>query len=190
MTLDKDQAAAALADIGASQSRATSLYSYSRAAPFIFLVGVMWFVADLTIQFAPLSEPLGNLVWPIVSAVSIPAFIVLMLMQARNNARPRGRSTMWKSLGLWLIIFAFVAGTFQIFYPFNGRQTSSFIGMFIGAVYAALGLWMGWRLMAIGLALALLSFAGFLWVHQYYAAYMGVVGGGGLMLSAFWLRKV
>jgi hypothetical protein len=47
---------------------------------------------------------------------------------------------------------------------------------------------MGWRLVVIGAALTALSLFGYYEVHQYYLAYMGVVGGGALIASGLWLR--
>ncbi len=48
---------------------------------------------------------------------------------------------------------------------------------------------MGWRMVAIGAALAVLSLVGFFAVHDYYLAYMGLVGGGSMVLSGLWLRR-
>ena len=191
MTLDKSEAAHALAEIGASQRRSSSLYSYTRAAPYMALAGLMWLVADLLLQFSSFNK---GLIWPVVSGLGTIGFIALALIQ---NRHPRsGVATdekardgiFWRIMGVWLIVFAFMVATFTILPPTDGTQTHTFIGVFFGCLYAVIGLWMGWRLVATGIALAALSLFGFFEVHEYYLAFMGVVGGGALMLSALWMR--
>jgi len=191
MTLDKSEAAQALAEIGASQRRSSSLYSYTRSAPYMALAGLMWLVADLLLQFSALNK---GLIWPVVSGLGTVGFIALAVVQNRSPrigsaAEERAKDAVfWRIMGLWLVVFAFMAATFTIFPPTDGAQSHTFIGVFFGCSYAALGLWLGWRLVATGVALVALSLFGFFEVHQYYLAYMGVIGGGGLMLSALWMR--
>jgi hypothetical protein len=195
MTLDKSEAAQALAEIGASARRSSSLYSYSRSAPYLFIAGVMWLVADLLTQFTPYK----SLTWPVVSAIGTIVFIAVAILQTRGARRDgayatvdgdrAGRTGMfWKICGVWLAIFAFMVASFTIFPPTNEFQPHTFIGVFCGCLYVALGMWMGWRMVAVGVALAGLSLFGFFEVRDYYLVFMGVVGGGALMLGAFWLR--
>jgi hypothetical protein len=192
MTLDKTQAAQALAEIGASQRRSSSLYSYTRSAPYMALAGLMWLVADLLLQFSSLNK---TLIWPVVSGLGTLVFIALALVQNRTGPRPGSAAeekardgVFWRIMGVWLTVFIFMAATFTVFQPTDGVQTHTFIGVFFGCTYAVIGLWMGWRLVATGIALTALSLFGFFEVHQYYLAFMGVVGGGALMLSALWMR--
>lgn len=193
MTLDKSEAAQALADIGATSRRSTSLYSYNRAAPYVFIAGLMWLAGDLLTQFTPYK----SLAWPVVSAIGYVAFLATAIIQTRQDGRnglragaeaSAGRRMFWKFCGVWLATFAFMASTFIIFPPTNEFQPHTFIGVFCGCLYVAIGMWMGWRMVAVGVALAGLSLFGFFEVREYYLVFMGVVGGGALMLSAFWLR--
>jgi len=188
MTLDKSEAAQALAAIGASARRSSSLYSYNRSAPYVFIAGVMWLVADLLTEFTPYK----SMTWPVVSIIGCIAFFATAIVQTRRDARSGtgvGREGMFgKIVGVWLATFAFMAATFTIFPPTNEFQSHTFIGVFFGCLYIALGMWMGWRLVTVGVALAGLSLFGFFEVRDYYLVFMGVVGGGALMLSAFWLR--
>jgi len=192
MTLDKTAAAEALAEIGASQRRSSSLYSYTRAAPYMALAGLMWLVADLLMQFSSFNK---TLIWPVVSILGTIGFIALALTQNRTGSRPGSVAeekakdgVFWRIMGVWLTVFVFMVATFIVFQPSDGIQTHTFIGVFFGSVYTAVGFWMGWRMVATGIALTALSLFGFFEVHQYYLAYMGVVGGGALILSALWMR--
>jgi hypothetical protein len=187
MTLDKTEAARALAEIGASERRSSSLYGYSRAAPYMALAGLMWLVADLLTEFSPTGR---SVIWPIVSLVGTLGFVALAVFQKRGPAQSQARANgnFWRAMGVWIAIFVFMLATFNVFAPSNGYQTHTFIGVFFGCTYVCVGLWIGWRMVATGIALTALSLFGFYEVHDYYLAYMGVVGGGALMLGALWLR--
>jgi len=190
MTLDKSGAAEALAEIGQSQKRSASLYSYTLSAPYLFLTGLMWLVADLLFQFTDWGK---HWAWIVVSVISLPIFVVVSVFQARQRkpASTKGFDDhFWKAQGIWIISVIFVVGTFVIFAPSNGRYIHSFIGLASGAAYAALGLWMGRRIFAVGVFIAVFSMIGHLFIFEYYTAFMGIVCGGGMMLSALWLRRV
>jgi hypothetical protein len=190
MTLDKTQAAQALADIDQSQRYSSSLYSYTRSAPYVVIAGLMWLTADLLMQFSPFDK---TWIWPVVALIGTAAFFAVASGQNRAESRagtPARRGHMGRIVVVWLAIFAFIVATFSIFGLQDGRQEHSFIGVFFGCLYVAVGVFMGWRIVAIGVALAVLSMVGFYAVHDYYLAYMGVVGGGALILSGLWLRRV
>jgi hypothetical protein len=190
MTLDKSAAAHALAEIDESGRRSSSLYSYRRAAPYFIVAGLMWLVADLLLEFSPFEK---NWIWPVVSVVGTVAMILLTVFQTRpaSAAVTAGKKGMfWRIVAVWLAIFVFMVATFTIYGVSNGRQSHSFIGVFCGCLYVALGAYMGWRMVAVGVLLAALSLFGFFEVHQYYLAYMGLVGGSALIGSGLWLRAV
>lgn len=190
MTLDKSAAAHALAEIDESGRRSSSLYSYGRAAPYVILAGLMWLVADLLTEFSPFNK---TWIWPIVSMVGTVGFVVLAMRQAKPAnaaAVPEKRGLFWRILVVWLAVFAFMVATFSIFGLADGRQEHSFIGVFFGCTYVAVGAFMGWRMVVVGIALTALSLFGYFDVHQYYLAYMGLVGGGALIVSGLWLRAV
>ena len=190
MTLDKTQAAHALAEIDETGRRSGSLYSYGRAAPYVMLAGLMWLVADLLMEFSPFDK---TWIWPVVSLLGTVGFVLIAVRQTRPAnaaAVPAKRGLFWRIVLVWLATFAFMASTFSIFGLADGRQEHSFIGVFFGCVYIAVGAFMGWRMVVVGMALTALSLFGFFQVHEYYLAYMGLVGGGALIVSGLWLRAV
>jgi hypothetical protein len=190
MTLDKAAAAHALAEIDESGRRSSSLYSYRRAAPYLIIAGAMWLVADLLTQFSPFNKAW---IWPVASLVGTVGSILFSFTQTRQNDRSQTvgkRNLFWKFMVVWLAVFAFMVATFSIYGLDDGRQQHSFIGVFFGCLYVAVGVFMGWRMVAIGVALTALSLFGFFEVREYYLAYMGLVGGGALIVSGLWLRAV
>jgi predicted membrane-bound mannosyltransferase len=87
---------------------------------------------------------------------------------------------------LFLVALIFVMA------PVGGKQVHSMFGLFFGAVYVVMGLWMGWRLLATGVAVFALTLVAFyaLPLDAEYLLFMGVIVGGGLLLGGLWLRKV
>ena len=55
---------------------------------------------------------------------------------------------------------------------------------------ATRGYRIGWRLFAVGAITATLILGGFVYMHDHFSLYMGVVGGGALIAGGLWLRKV
>lgn len=190
MTLDKSGAAEALAEIGQSQRRSAQLYSYSVSAPYLFLTGAMWLIADLAFEYTDIGKYVA---WPFVTFAAIPIFVAIAIYQSRRRTPKTGArldTHFWKGMALWLLAFLFVTGTFVIFAPIDGIKVHSFIGLAMGVVYAAMGLWMGRRMLIMGFAIIALTALGHFFIHEHYVTYMGVVGGGGMMLGALWLRRV
>ncbi len=191
MTIDRPAAAEALAEIAQSQERSAHLYAYTKFAPYLMLTGAMWLTADVVFQLVPTARAW---IWPAVTLVSTPLFILIAARQAAGRGKQAGAGRLdrrfWRGMATWLLISAFVFGTFAIFWPVHGVQTHSFAGLLAGVAYAIAGLWLGRRVLGIGLAVAALTMVGHFYVREYYTLYMGVVGGGGMMLAGFWLRQV
>jgi hypothetical protein len=72
----------------------------------------------------------------------------------------------------------------------SGIEIHSIFGIVFGFLYMGFGLWMGWRILALGAALTVLTLVGFYEVRAWYGLYMGLVSGGALILGGFWLRRL
>jgi hypothetical protein len=91
-----------------------------------------------------------------------------------------------------IICGLFLVALFFITAPLAPKQIHSVFGLFFGALYVVMGLWIGGRLMVTGLVLVALTLGAFyaLPFGVAYMLFMGVVVGGGLALGGLWLRKV
>jgi hypothetical protein len=67
---------------------------------------------------------------------------------------------------------------------------NAYISLVVGLVYVGAGTVAGWRWVAVGGAVVALTLVGHLLLHDYYFAWMAVVGGGALILGGLWLRKL
>lgn len=197
MQLDKRAAAESLAAMKDVEKRSGDLYGYAMAAPYIFVAGLGWFVADLVFQFVPEAR---RAVWPAASMLVGAASVVIAARQSMTREqglhaggqmpKPALDQAFWRSMALCGLASAFVVASFYVFAPVSGVQIHSFIGIALGTAYAAAGLWLGVRILVTGLGIAVLTLAGHAFARDIYAIYMAVVGGGGMMLGAWWLRKV
>jgi hypothetical protein len=184
MTISKDAAAQALGEIEAARGRMFEARSYASASPFLIIWGAVWMFADLFMQFAP--PALVNYGWPVGILVGMTASI------AASFTLPKRANTSvgWRGFGLWGVIAGFFIVLFLVIPVTSGIEIHSIFGVVFGFLYMGFGLWMGWRIFALGAALAVLTLIGFYEVRAWYGLYMGLVSGGALILGGFWLRRL
>jgi hypothetical protein len=184
MTITKDDASQALSEIDAAQVRVWQAKAYSRAAPFLIIWGAVWMVADILTQF----EPGWGLSWPACILLGVVAsFVVGAGFSRRPDADRAGG---WRQMASWLVVMAFIVTLFFVIPVTSNREIHSIFGLVFGFIYIAMGLWIGWRLAALGVVLAVLTLTGFYGVGAWYPLYMGLVSGGALVLGGLWLRRL
>jgi hypothetical protein len=72
--------------------------------------------------------------------------------------------------------------------PETSRQTNAMISIFFPFLYMCGGIWIGWRLFAIGLFTAAMILIGYFYIGGWYDLWMGVFAGGSLIAGGLWLR--
>ncbi|HLY79325.1 MAG TPA: hypothetical protein VKQ70_08120 [Caulobacteraceae bacterium] len=180
MSITKDDASQALGEIDAADGRVREMRAYARAAPFLMIWGLVWMGCDLANQFAPQFA----LAWPIGIAIgSVASFVAGFRL-------PRTGAADWRYFAVWWLVIGFIVALFFVIPVTSGREIHSVFGLVFGFIYVGMGLWTGWRLPALGVALAALTLIGFYEVTTWYGLYMGLVSGGALFLGGLWLRRV
>lgn len=185
MQISRDDAADALRDVEAAQTRAGEMRGYRAAAPYLIGWGLIWVIGYSLMAVRPMSE--WGLIWLPLDLIGIGASI------AAGNRMPRApgaaRAGFGRVIAAVLFVALYVAATYAVFAPRDVLPYLLYPGMVVGAVYVMIGLvWMP-RLSWIGVTIFALSVAGLLIPHDYLLFWMAAVGGGGLMLSGFWLRS-
>jgi len=186
MSITKDEASQALGEIETARGRVWQAKAYGATAPFLIIWGLVWMGADAANQF----EPRWALAWPIGILVGTVASLVAGFNLPRAPARPGERGGSWRNFAVWMVVMAFIVSLFLVIPITSAREEHSIFGLVFGFIYVGMGLWIGWRLLALGVALAALTLIGFYWVDAWYSLYMGVVSGGALVLGGLWLRKL
>lgn len=186
MTISKDDASAALGEIDAAGARLQEVRAYGRAAPFLIIWGVVWIVCDLAVQFAPRF----GYAWPVGVLIGTLASFAAGARLRKPSTRPGANAGSWRYFANWFLVMGFISTLFLVIPVTSARQVHSVFGLVFGFIYVGMGLWAGWRLLALGAALVALTLIGFFQIGAWYFLYMGLVGGGALLLGGLWLRKI
>ena len=182
MTITRDEASQALGEIDAADGRVKQARAYARVAPFLIIWGLVWMACDLANQFAP------RLDWAWLAGIAVGT--VASFVAGFSLSKSRTGDGDWRNFVVWLVVMGFIAALFFIVPVTSGREVHSIFGIVFGFIYLGMGLWTGWRLLALGAALVVLTFVGFYEIGAWYSLYMGLVSGGALLLGGLWLRKI
>jgi hypothetical protein len=192
VTLSKAEAAQALEQIGAAGMRMARLKGYGDAAGHMIVWGVVWLVANGVSDLAP---RFGNAAW--LSGIAIGSVASSLIGAARIRRMGRdpsssalGRPANWRFGMNFLVICGFFAAMFFVIGPLSARQGNALISLFWCFAYMLAGVWIGWRIFAIGAITAVLTIFGFVALKAHFALWMGLVGGGSLIAGGLWLRRV
>ncbi|HEY3798756.1 MAG TPA: hypothetical protein VGL58_10425 [Caulobacteraceae bacterium] len=189
MPISRDEASRALGEIEGAHDRIREITAYGYAAPYFLVWGAVWLIADIGTQLGPLI--VREWLWPAASSLGVLVSIALSVTQNRAGryARPR---LGWRVYGVMAAVAAFCVAVIAVFQPMSVKQSHSLFGLVAGFAYLLEGLWLGWRLIALGVALIALTLVGFYTLSLFggYLVFMGVVGGGALILGGLWLRRI
>ncbi|MDH7975303.1 hypothetical protein QH494_24215 [Sphingomonas sp. AR_OL41] len=186
MSISKSDATISLQeveDVGRQTRRAGG---YAVASPHLILWGAIWLVGYTV---SGLTNPsLWGLVWmPLVLVGALGG----TFLARRSHVRGVPRGAMGgRSLGLAIATAIFFLSIYTVFRPVSIAPYLMLPVLFTALMYVAIGLY-GWpRFGWIGFAIFLVSMGGYLFAIQWLPFFLGLSGGGGLMLGGFWLRKV
>lgn len=182
--ISPNEAADTLRNIEAAANRSSTALGYEMASPHLILWGVIW-VIGYGVSYV---RPEWSIIWlPLVAVGSLASFWVGYRMNARIGVQkydPRQFYT-------FLAVFIFIVAQCVIFAPMNSLQISTYFPILVAFYYALIGIWIrGTRMLLLGIATIVLTFAGYYWLHPHYLLWMAIVGGGGLILGGIWLRRV
>lgn len=190
MNVTREEAAQALDDISRANERIAQLKGYHHGAPYFIVWGLVWLVANSGVHFMPAEQ---KYIWPGSVAVGFAISTVIGVLQSRKWSRGAPASQSDRRIGTRIgltavVVMAFITCLTMIAQPNSSREINAIISIVFPFLYMAAGIWAGWRLFAIGLVTAVGIMAGFFWMPEYFALWMGVFGGGSLIAGGIWLR--
>ena len=159
--------------------RSATLHRYEAASPHLILWGVIYAVA-YTASFLRPAE--ANLIW----TVATPAGILGNVLIARG-CKPS--ADLGFALGAIAALLAFTCAAVAVMQPRDPQQIAAFVPLVVALVYVMFGLRHGLRFAATGIALGVLTCAGFFALRETFMLWMAVIGGGSLILAGLWLRR-
>lgn len=187
MSLSSKEAAETLSDVERAARRSARAYSYNRSSPHLIIWGLCWVIGYAGTYFF---LPQTNLVWAAtIVAGMVASTITGKVMHTSCDAKAGARHGL-RMFGLIGIAAVFMGATYAIMGPLHGLQPAAFPALLVAAAYCAVGLWLGTRYLILGALVFALTLAGYFYLPQYYLLWMGFVGGGALILTGLWFRKV
>ena len=184
MSVTPEQAEEALRQVERARSRSVEFYSYRISSSQFILWGVFWLIGYGGTDLAP------NRAGYIWGGLTL-AWQILGFMLNRPGSRAgggTGTDYRWRQFAIFVTFAVFIICTMAIMQP-RGSEMGAFVPLLVAAIYVVLGLWLGWRYSAIGIAIAILTMAGFFLLPAHFLLWMAGVGGGALILTGLWLRR-
>ena len=180
MSIDAESAKDSLCDIDAVVSRFRQSSLYRGTSVLVMLWGALVACGYVSSTYIP--ERAG-LIWILADSVGLMATFAIGL-----RYRHRGAEFDWRIVVAVLLFFAFGMVCSRIGH-FGWRESDAFWPILFMFGYALAGLWLGRVFIWLGLGVAALSFAGYLWVEHWFELYLACVDGGGMILAGLWMRR-
>lgn len=183
MNITPTEAADALRDIDQSATHSRQLKGYRHAAPYFFMWGLIWIVGYTATGISPANAWLWM---PLAAGGATGSFII-----GRFQARPQANRVSPVRVGLtWAAVTAFYVAVLLVMRPHELNQFSAFPALLAAVIYALIGVWFLPRWLWLGLGIFVATLAGYYLLAPWFSFWMAAVGGGGLFLTGFWMRKV
>ena len=183
MMMDSKEATAALDEIEAIARRVRQSKYYRTASMILVLWGVLTAVGNIVTFVVPV---LATFAW---AAVYVLGTAGTLIAAGWRNSRAASRTFDMRMLAAYLMFFAFgflwTVGLVHL----PPRLLDVFWPSYFMLAYAIAGLWLGMAFFAIGVAIAVLTLAGYFWAGPWFDLWMAVVNGGGLVLGGLWMRR-
>jgi hypothetical protein len=189
MTVKPDDAAASLSAIAAVEQRTRQTLAYGRSGAAFILWGVLLAIGYTLEHFSAVvysSPAMAKTAWGVVA---FTGFAGCALLIRRKSAQRRSRADLRLLYGQ-LVLYGYGWIFVTMLWPLTPRQLNVFWPNIFMLGFVIAGLWLGHLFMLLGLSLTALSLVGYVWAGDWFALWMAVVGGGGLILGGLWLRRV
>jgi hypothetical protein len=186
MVISHEEAANALQQVGEAHDKAVLVERYRNASPFLILWGAIWMLADSLSDFYPRDV---GLIW---NTASLFGIAVSFAIGWRLGTTQRGgtRHYSWRLAATMAAVFAYFAATGAVLPQMTPLEIGEWISLFFGFAYVVVGIWAGWRILAVGAAMVVLILFGAFGLSSHQYLWLGLLSGGALLLGGFWLRKV
>lgn len=181
MTIQPDQAAAALAEIDDTVARLRQSQFYQHSSFFLLLWGPIVALSYVVTQFAPQYAGKTWLAGSLLGAFASTIIASLARSGARRSFDPRPISAYAVFIGFGVALVGLG--------HYGPREIGAFWTLYFMTAYTMAGFWLGRAYVLIGAAVALLTMLGYAFAGPWFALWMALVNGGGLILGGLWMRR-
>lgn len=183
MNVSPEEARDALHAVREVELRARRAIALAGVGPILMVWGVVWLVGNLGSTLLTGSEK-GTL-WLVVNSVGVLATIFVVSRLTRRVRNPIG-----PRIGLlWLFLFAYGAMWIWMARPASAIEIGFLATTIAMFGYVILGLWLDKLFMWIGLGVTALTITLYLLMPGSFELWMGILGGGALLLSGVYIHR-
>ena len=186
MNITKNDAEAALRDVGETGEYSQTLFHYQITSPYLLLWGVLWIIAGIVSVISPQNTGIG---WLVVVTIGIIANGYLVASDARRFAESNIRRESLRYVAAVAVLTGFLTMTFVVFAPVSAVEIQTFITILIASIYMILGFWTGKLLSVVGADLAILVVIAYFFLPAYYPLIVSILGGAALIAGGLLMRK-
>jgi len=180
VTLNADEAGAALADIESIARRVKQSSIYRTSSLILIGWGALVAIGNLSELFA--GRWAGG-VWIALNLLGVAMTIFLLGRTRQSGVAPMRAMAEYALFFVFGLVWSLVLG------KMGPRELDAFWPTLYLFGYAFAGLFFGGAFTVLGIGLTALILAGYEWVGAGYDLYLAVVNGGGLMLCGYWMRR-
>ena len=191
MNISPNEAEEALAVIQRMTQKTRHSFASSGAYIFLMVTGIVWLVGFLSTQFLT-----GTIVAYIWTGMSLLASVVATLFGIRLGSRmskrvhnPSFNITAKRTGTFWLLLVCYAIPVLAIARPTDGKQLTMLIILFIMVGQLAMGLLFSFSSTWWALPITALALAGYFLLPGIFYAWIAVVGGGGMIALAVYIRS-
>lgn len=186
MNISPTEAEEALADIQKVTQKTQRSLASSGAYIFLMLTGIIWFVGFLSTQF--LTGEIVGYIWVGMSVLGIAVSIPLGARLGRRVHSPSFNASA-KRIGIfWLLLVFYGIAALAVAQPTDGKQATMLITLFIMLGQLSMGLMLSFSATWWALPITLLALIGYFLLPDLFYLWMAILGGGGMIALALYVR--
>lgn len=176
-----DEAAAALRSIAGARQRGAALRRYAGAASTVIVWGVVWLVCNLLTQFFPW----GERSW----ILGVPVGILWSVLHPLPRHEGAGKADLRVPLSIFAA-FGFLWLVMLVARPaIDTGSGNVMVSLLVAIAYVITGIWSGARIALLGVALTAAICLGWFVFPAWLYLWLGLGGGGALILGGIWLAR-
>ncbi|HTX78247.1 MAG TPA: hypothetical protein VMC62_01195 [Longilinea sp.] len=186
MNISPDEAEEALIAIQKVTRHTQRSIASSGAFITLIITGIVWLIGFSATQFLA-----GWIVPAIWIAISIAGSAISILLGNRMGGRvhsPTFSATAKRALLFWLFLALLAIAVIAVARPTDGKQTTMMVVLFIMIGQMAMGLLLSFTTTAWALAVSAIALVGYFFFPGILYLWLGILGGGGMMALAFYIR--
>ena len=164
-------------------------HSIASGGTYITLIvtGIVWLVGFLSTQF--LTGEIVGYIWTGMSLLGIALSILLGTRMGRRVRSPSVNATAKRAGIFWLLLVFYGIAAIAIARPADGKQVTMFVILFIMLGQLAMGLLLSFSSVWWALPITVLALIGYFLLPGIFYLWMGVLGGGGMIALALYIRS-